>query len=97
MSVAPQFAQPLAPSYSTQPWPGTQPPEWTGGTPLVAKVTGLATKGQTTEFTLVLKTSNTNCNTAELFLYNSEFWFAAFGSTDSSNSCCGTTAEGVSS
>jgi hypothetical protein len=84
---------PMQPSYQNQPWPGT-PPAGMSGSPLCAKVTGLTTSGQDTDFTVTLKAGSA-CPTVESFLYKSAsgsnaFWFAAFGDTYKLDSCCGT-------
>ena len=82
----------LLPSYTLQGWPGATPPQFASTTPvLVAKVPGLADKGQAYSTTLTLDPKNLACNTADKFLLNGEFWWSAYGSTATKvNGCCGT-------
>jgi hypothetical protein len=54
------------------------------------QVTGLESAlGQTTEFTVHLKPASP-CSSPSNFLFNGELFYAIFGSTTKSNSCCGT-------
>ncbi|GAX80549.1 hypothetical protein CEUSTIGMA_g7987.t1 [Chlamydomonas eustigma] len=94
--------QPLLPSFTEQTWPGPAPMGYTNGEPLlVGKVTGLCPSGsqpgscmEEVTVHLQLDAANTNCNTADKFFLNGQFWYAAYGSTPgSSNNCCGTNGD----
>ena len=88
----------LLPSYQNSTWPGQTPPKYVSITPmLVAKLPGLAgrTPGspdgtQVTTTTITLDPKNLACNTADKFLLDGAFWWAAYGSTDKVYGCCGT-------
>ncbi|GAX81206.1 hypothetical protein CEUSTIGMA_g8638.t1 [Chlamydomonas eustigma] len=86
----------LLPSYQFQTWPGTPPPGFTTGESLlIAKVTGMDLGGvQSQQVTITLR-PDAVCSTPSKFLYNGEFWFAAYGTTTRLDGCCGTEIVGI--
>lgn len=60
--------------------------------PLPPQATGLTASGQSTTITVTLRTSDPNCDTPAEFLYNSQFFYAAFGDGAAGrlDACCGT-------
>ncbi len=87
---SPGPSTPKMPSYGTLAYPGTVPPLMANyPKPLTGKVTNLfSSTGQTTEFTVYLRKTGA-CPSVDSFLYNANFWYAAFGDTIKVDACCG--------